>query len=144
MIRSKIPLLLVSVFFCTIAPICDACSQDEHEEFYRMLRTVCDILEGKKPELAETYIPQRARLICGPRFEDLRTAVAGDVAGISLADTSYHGVMVEAQTNPSEDMGFMILKTRKSDTTQVRFHTVVFMKDSVGQYKIRVWHAGGM
>jgi len=61
---------------------------------------------------------------------------------LSLADTSYHGVMILGETNPSEDAGYIILKTVKSDTTQVRFHTVVFLKDSTGRFNICSWHAG--
>jgi len=49
---------------------------------------------------------------------------------------------VQGRTNSSEDMGFIVLKTVKSDTTVVRYHTVVFLKDSSGDYKISTWHAG--
>jgi hypothetical protein len=52
-------------------------------------------------------------------------------------------VEIIGKTNPSEDAGFITLKTVQYDTTRVRFHTIVFMKDSTGEYKISIWHAGG-
>jgi hypothetical protein len=135
-------LLLLFVLLCMV-PIADTISaQDKHEEFWRLDRTVQDILAGKNIEQAIATIARGARLVHGVRFEDLKGVVAGEIKTCSLADTSYHGVMIQAYTNPSEDMGCIILKTQTYDKPQVRFHTVVFMKDSTGQYKIHSWHTG--
>jgi hypothetical protein len=118
-------------------------SQDKHEEFWQFVQTVRDILAGKNIEQAQTIIPPGARIVYGARFENLRAVVAGEIKACFLADSSYHGVMIQAETNPSEDAGVLILKTQKYDTTKVRFHTIVFMKDSTGRYKIHTWHTGG-
>lgn len=117
--------------------------QDEHEEFWKIIQTMKDILAGTNTEQAGHSISPGAQLICGTRFENLRDVVAGRNTACTLADTSYHGVMIQARTNASEDMGYVILKTRKTDTTQVRFHSVVLLKDSTGHYSIHAWHAGG-
>ncbi len=116
--------------------------QDKHEEFYRFVQTIQDILAGKNTVEAQASISRGARLIYGARFENLQSVVGGEITGLTLADTSYHGVMIQAQTNPSEDAGFLVLKTEKYDTTKVRFHTITFMKDSTGRYQVNVWHAG--
>jgi hypothetical protein len=58
-------------------------------------------------------------------------------------DTSYHGVMIKGRTDPSQTMGFILLKTAKRDTTKVMYHSIVFVKDTAGQYKIIDWHTGG-
>jgi hypothetical protein len=134
------PLLFASLCMMPIAN--SVSSQDEHEEFYKIIRTVEDILAGKNVEQALDVIGHGAGLICGTRLENLRDVVTGKVATCSLADTSFHGIMVQGRTNRSEDMGFIILKTQKSDTTKVRFHTVVFIRDSIGHFQISVWHAG--
>ena len=135
-------LLLLFVPLCMVLNPNTLSSQDEHEDFYKIIRTVEDILAGKNVEQALNVIGQGAGLICGTRLENLRDVVTGKVATCSLADTSFHGIMVKGRTNRAEDMGFIILKTQKSDTTKVRFHTVVFIKDSIGQFKISIWHAG--
>jgi hypothetical protein len=135
--------LPLSFVILCIAPIeNNVSSQTEHPEFYKVVQTITDILAGKNIEQAKTIISQGARLVYGVRFEKLKAVVAGEIKGLSLADTSYHGVMILGETNPSEDAGYIILKTVKSDTTQVRFHTVVFLKDSTGRFNICSWHAG--
>jgi len=116
--------------------------QEEHAEFWKVIHTIQNILTGTSTEQAQKSISPGAMLICGTRFENLRDVVTGKNTNCTLADTSYHGVMIQAQTNSSEDMGFVILKTQKADTTRVRFHSVVLMKDSTGHYSIHAWHAG--
>ena len=144
MSRIKYPLVSLPLFvlLCMLSFAGNVSGQEKHEEFYRFVQTVRDILAGKDLEQAQTIIPQEARLVYGARLEKLKAVVAGEIKGLSLADTSYHGVMIQGRTNPSEDAGFLILKTQKYDTTKVRFHTIVFMKDSTGKYKINIWHAG--
>jgi hypothetical protein len=134
-----VPLLLFAQL-CVVPIAGTVSSQDKHEEFWQFVQTVRDILAGKNVEQAQTTIPPGARLVYGARYESLKAVVAGEIKACSLADTSYHGVMIQAKTNPSEDAGVLILKTQKYDTTKVRFHTIVFMKDSTGHYKIHTWH----
>jgi hypothetical protein len=117
-------------------------SQDKSDDFYRLIQTVQDILTGKNAEQTRTSVAHGARLVYGTRFEDLRDVVSGDGKTGSLVDTSYQGVMVQLKTNQSEDAGYLILKTQTLDKSKVRFHTVVFMKDSTGQLKIESWHTG--
>ncbi len=125
--------------FCLV-PVADAPSgQDQHAAFWQVVQTVKDILAGKNTEQARNTIAKGASLVYGARFENLRSVVAGEVKTCSLADTTYHGVMIQAESNPSEDMAFLLLKTVTSDNARVRFHTVVFMKDSTGQFRIRHW-----
>jgi len=128
---------IVAVFSAAGQP-----AQDEHEEFYKIVRTIKDILQGQNTEQARAGIAPGARLIWGAKFVDLGDVVTGKNTTCSLADTSFHGVMIQARTNETEDMGWVILKTRQSDTTNVRFHSVVFLKDSTGRYRIHHWHSG--
>jgi hypothetical protein len=140
--RNRFALFLLVVLLC-MGPVANtAVSQDKHEEFWRLEQTVQDILAGKNAEQTTSTIAKGARLVYGVRFENLKGVVAGDINTCSLADTSYHGVEIVAETNASEDAGYIILKTKKSDPPKVRFHTVVFMKDSTGVYRIHSWHAG--
>jgi len=138
--RNYLAHLSLSVLFLLLPMASRALSQDGHREYDQLVDRVLDITQGKNVEQAQTIIPQGARLIYGTRFEELKSVVAGDIKTCSLADTSYHGVMIRAKSNPSEDAGFIILKTQKTDTTKVRFHTIVFMKVSTGLYLIESWH----
>lgn len=134
--------LVSSVLFCASADPYRHSSQDEHKEFWQIVETVRDILAGENIENSRTSIAKNARIIYGTKSANLRSVVAGENKAFLLADTSYHGAALDAQTNGAEDMGLLVLKTRKIDTTKVRFHTVVFLKDSTGQFKIISWHTG--
>jgi hypothetical protein len=137
-----VPLLLLLLF--SFVPFASrASSQDTHEQFWRFVHAVQDILTGKGGAGSQSIIAKEARLVYGVRFERLQAVVAGNIESCSLVDTSYHQVEIIGKTNPSEDAGFITLKTVQYDTTRVRFHTIVFMKDSTGEYKISIWHAGG-
>ena len=138
--RFLLPLLVAG--FCVSLRATSVVSQEQHEQFWKMIQTVQDILAGKNLEQATHAINPGATLVCGARMENLRSVVAGEIATCTLADTSYHGIAIQGRTNDSEDMGFIVLKTVKADTTVVRYHTVVFLKDSAGDYRINTWHTG--
>lgn len=141
--RNRQVSLLLFASLCMVPFANSGSTQEEHEEFWKTVRTVEAILAGDKAEGTLATVSQGASLIWGGRFEKLKAVVAGEIKGLTLADTSYHGVMIQARTNSSEDMGYLILKTQKYDTTKVRYHSVVFLKDSTGQYRILSWHTGG-
>jgi hypothetical protein len=144
MSRARNQLVLLLCFtILLIGPVANTVSsQEKHDDFWRLNQTVQDILAGKNIEQTKTVISKGARLVCGAKIESLRGVVAGDIKTCSLADTSYHGVAIVAETNPSEDAGYIILTTKRTDKTEVRIHTVVFIKDSTGQFVIHAWHAG--
>jgi hypothetical protein len=139
--NSSVPLLF-AIILALLARTETVSSQDKHEAFYRFVQNVQDVLAGNNRESSIAVIGRGARLVDGARLENLKSVVTGEVSGLSLVDTSYHGVMIQAETNPSEDAGYLILKTEMYDTTRVRFHTITFMKDSTGTYKINCWHSG--
>jgi hypothetical protein len=117
--------------------------QDQHGEFWKIVTAVENILLGKDLDQAKSLIGQRADLIWRGRLMNLRQLVAGENKTFSLVDTAFHGVAITGRTNQAEDMGIITLKTVKHDTTQVRFHTVVFLKDSTGEFRIISWNASG-
>jgi len=133
---------LLVLLLCTGFIAANLSGQEKHEEFWQLVETANDILAGKNLEHAKRSIAQGARLVYGVQFEDLQSVLAGEVPNCSLADSTYSGVMINAKTNVSEDAGFLVLKTVNSDNSRVRFHTVVFMRDSTGEYKINGWHTG--
>ena len=144
MSRTKNLLVLPHLFAVLwIVPIASTVSsQDKSDGYYGLVQTVQDILAGKNVEQTQTTIANGARLVYGAEFEQLKGVITGEIGTCSLVDTSYHAVMIRAKTNPSEEAGYIILKTQTVDKAKVRFHTVVFMKDSTGQLKIESWHTG--
>jgi hypothetical protein len=114
--------------------------QEDHGEFWSVVRTIENILTGENAGKTANVIGRSTELIYGGKVLNLRDVVSGKVPSCSLADTSFHGATIDARTNASEDMGFIRLKTRRADTTQVRYHTIVVLKDSIGKFEIVSWH----
>ncbi len=145
MTHSRKPLLLLPLFaLLCIAP--DPATPQgpvRKVDFHGIVQTIQDILTGKNPKQAADVIATQADLIYGTRLLSLKEVVSGQDSSCSLADTTYHSVMIKAQTDPSEVMGFILLKTAKRGSAKVRFHSVVFVKDTAGQYKIIGWHTDG-
>ncbi len=144
MSRTRKSLLLLPLFILLcIAP--DPASPQwpvRRVDFYGIVQTIQDILAGKNREQAMDVIATSADLVYGTKLLNLKSVVGGEVKSCTLVDTSYHGVMIKGQTDPSETMGYILLKTAKRDTAKVRYHSVVFVKDTAGQYKIIGWHTG--
>jgi hypothetical protein len=119
-----------------------AACQEKPDAFYDIVQVIRDIPRGAALEKALMSVAPKAHIVQGGRDELLMSILTGDVRGISLIDTAYQSVAIRAQTNHAEDMGFVVTKSVKTDTTAVRYHTAVIMKDSTGAYKIVFWHAG--
>ena len=134
-------MLLLGILALFLAPQ-SVSAQEEHQEFWTFFQKVQDILTGKNVEQTLDVISPEAQLISGGEFQNLRSIVAGTVNGHSLADSTFQSVMIQVKTNASEDMGYIILKTQISGAPTVRYHSIVFMRDSSGQYSIQSWHAG--
>jgi hypothetical protein len=141
-VRGLMIVLLIVIGLCIGPNSNRALGQDGHEEFYKLLHTVQDILAGKNMEQSLKAIGKGAGLVYGTKQVDLRGVVTGEITTCALVDTSYHGIAIQGRTNESEDMGFFVLKTQKVDTTVVRYHSIVFLRDSTGLYRISIWHAG--
>lgn len=140
--RNLIVVLLIAVPLSIGPNASSALGQDGHEEFYKLLQTVQDILAGKNVEQSLKAIGKGAGLVYGTKQVDLRGVVTGEITTCALVDTAYHGIAIQGRTNESEDMGFFVLKTQKVDTAVVRYHSIVFIRDSTGHYQINIWHAG--
>jgi hypothetical protein len=134
-----VPLSLAAAIFVT-STAGNLFGQEDHGEFWRVVQIIENILTGENAGKPENVIGRSAELIFGGKVANLRDVVSGKVPACSLADTSFHGATIDARTNASEDMGFIRLKTRRADTTQVRYHTIVVLKDSTGEFEIVSWH----
>lgn len=135
--------VLVSFCSCLLSGAGSLVAQDDHGEFYKIVEVITNVLAGKDVKQSETVISKGADLVWKGRLMNLKEVVTGGNKTFALADTSFHGVVIKGRTNTAEDMGIITLKTVKEDTTKVRYHTVVFLKDSTGEYRIISWNASG-
>jgi hypothetical protein len=126
---------------CLVALAGDDKKQDQSARWEPLLQTVEGILAGKNPDNGKITIAPGARLIFGRKEERLQDLVSGKITTCSLKeDSSRVSASLVLKVNDSDNAAFLILKTEAEKKADARFHTVVFMKDSSGQWRIESWH----
>jgi hypothetical protein len=106
-----------------------------------LVETVQGILAGKQPVAGGIVISPGAHLIFGTHFENLFAVVKGESRECSLNEGPTGQMLwMSMKINDPEDAAFLTLKTRIENPPSVRYHTVVFMKDSTGHWSIQTWH----
>jgi hypothetical protein len=138
--RAIAPLLIA---LCLLSNSNSLRAQEAHAAFWKIANTAMDILKGKTTPITAQSISTNASLIFGAKVTTLRSAIVANKPPFHLADTTFHGVTIDAKTNQAEDMGVITFKTVRQDTTIVRYHTIVIEKDSTGQFSIISWHTSG-
>ena len=90
---------------------------------------------------SDTLVTTGARLVSGSLNANLREVVAGRNTSISLAeDSSRGGIEIRLKTNDNDDSGYLLYTTSTREKKNLWYHTVVFMKDKAGQWRVESWH----
>jgi hypothetical protein len=99
------------------------------------------ILAGGNLDRNDTLVASGARVVSGSLNTNLREVVAGKNTSFSLAeDTSRQGIDIRLKSNDNDDAAFLLLTTATRQKRDLRYHTVVFMRDHAGQWRIESWH----
>lgn len=109
--------------------------------YYAFADRVLAILRGATSDSLKSQIDPGAYAIIGNRYEHLYSLIF---------DKPKRDVLVEGPNSTSnffaltvddsEDMAVITMKTRPGAGKPERYHTIVLMKSSLGQWKIRAWH----
>lgn len=90
---------------------------------------------------SDTLVTAGARLVSGSLDVNLREVVAGKNTSLSLVeDSSRGGIAIRLKTNDNDDAGYLLYTTSTREKKNLWYHTVVFMKDKAGQWRIESWH----
>lgn len=130
--------VLILIGLCGAILARDGKQQEKPSKWRPMVQTVEDILTGRNLDRTSVSIAPWAKIVVGSTLEKLHGVVTGK-GTIHIQDTSAIPVSVELKTNDSEDATYLILGTRNTTSLEKRFHTVAFMKDSLGVWKIESW-----
>ena len=102
-----------------------------------------NILSGRTNEESANSIAPGARLVSGSSNVDLRDVVVGTDTSVTLADRPPRQPnALQLKTNQNEDSAYLLLTT-SNQGKDVRHHTIVFMRDKHGEWKIEMWHVSG-
>ncbi len=114
---------------------------DQSAKWKPLVNAMQNILTGNSIESGNISIAPGAHLAFEDKYENLLTVTSGESKNCSLKEDSTRGVVqVVLKINDPENAAFVTLKTQTDRKTDVRYHTAVFMKDSVGNWIIEAWH----
>ncbi len=133
---------VVLIFFATwTGQAKDDKNEDQSKKWEPLVQTVQDILGGKNMEQTKQWISAGASLVFDGRLEDLHDVVTGKSTICSLVEQSSSvPASLRLKINDPEDAAYLIMTTQREDKESQRYHTVVFMKDPKGVWKIESWH----
>ena len=115
---------------------------DQYGKWGAIIQSAQNILAGKSPDKTTITIAPDAYLVAGKRFENLQGVINGEIKGCSLNEApSRQAVWLHLKANNQENAVVLVLKTQSEKKTDDRFHTVVFMKGTTGQWSMQSWHA---
>ena len=137
----------LAIVLCILSPVPRSVSfsqtQDPKESdlLGHLVSLAEQILADHAAEQSTPAIAPGARLVFGSRNVDLRDVVSGRDTSITLVERpSHQPIALHLKTNESEDTAYLLLTTA-TPSKEPRFHTVVFMKDKAGVWRIETWHA---
>lgn len=114
--------------------------KEKSENYEPLVRLVQNVLAGKSLEEKGVVISRGAILVIGGSTENLADVVAGKVKSRSLVEkTQDNPASIKLKMNDAENAAWLILGTQTGKDSGKRFHTVVFMKDSLGIWQADVW-----
>lgn len=112
------------------------------EELMKLREEVLNLLRGEIPDNIKSKISADAYAVIGNKYEYLLSVLTEKPKKHLLIEgREAQFEMSQTTMGDAGDMAVLVLKTRSAGKAE-RFHTVVFMKSTDGQWKIRAWHAG--
>jgi hypothetical protein len=138
----RIVLFLLGTYFVLPGLTSGQANRTQEAEIADQLVSIAqDILAGHNTVATASTIAPGARLVSGPSNVDLRDVVTGADRTVTLVDRPPRQTnALRLKTNENEDSAFLLLTT-SNQGKDVRYHTVVFMRDKHGEWKVETWHA---
>ena len=100
-----------------------------------------DIISGKNQQMTLSSIAPGSYAVSSSRMADLRAVVLGTDKSVPLTeDSTRQAIRVILKSNPNVDAAYLVLTTGTRQATDLRCHTIVFMKDKTGKWFVETWH----
>ncbi len=114
----------------------------EKDDLLNLLEdNIKDLLKGKVSETLKNQVAKEAHIVLGNRDELLSLVLSEQSKRKLIVEGSDSKVESSRMVlNDAKDSAFLEMKTSSSKTKGSRFHTIVFMKSSEGEWKIQAWH----
>jgi len=107
----------------------------------QLVKLAQDIVSGKNQKATLSSIAPRSYVVSSSKMADLRSVILGTDKSIQLIeDSTRQALRVMLKSNPNEDSAYLVLTTATRQATDVRCHTIVFMKDNTGKWLVETWH----
>ncbi|MGE5500280.1 MAG: hypothetical protein ACM3Q2_19565 [Syntrophothermus sp.] len=133
----KIFIFSVSAAVLLTSALFAAKAEDGDEEF---IGIVTNVLSGNGAEVTAS-VSSDAYLVYGGKFEHLYGVITGSNKKMTLREDPARKItFYSAKINDSGTGAFVTLRTDDKTKKKGRFHTIVFMKNGSGIWKIVSWH----
>ncbi len=112
---------------------------DTTETLYQLVTMAENVLSGKNPKSMLDYITQGACAVSSTHTADLHALLNGEDNSVKLSeDSTRHATGMQLKTNKIEDTAVLVLTTSSAPGKDLRYHTVIFMKEK-GKWLIELW-----
>ena len=136
---------LLRIILAVAIPTIVFCGQaDKTDSSYSPMKLVTlaqDIISGKNQQTTLSSIAPGSYVVSSSGMADLRSVILGTDKSIQLTeDTTRQAMRVMLKSNSDEDSAYLVLTTATRQATDLRCHTIVFMKDKTGKWLVETWH----
>jgi len=116
----------------------DGDDQDTSPGWTILQHTVQEVLTGGRLGPYSAQIAPGAQIAVGDSVLDLADALASGYVTLPIHGQSKPPALIRQKMNREGDAAFMLFGTQRD--SGMRYHTVVFMRDSTGTWAIESWH----
>ena len=113
-----------------------------YETIFKLQEDAMRILRGEFTEELRSLIELEAYAVIGSNFEHLQSLLTDRRRSTQLVEGKATKIeMSRLRTDDSQNAAYLILKTKPGPKKATRFHTIVFMHNPAGEWKLASWHA---
>ena len=112
------------------------------EALFKLKDDALRILRGELTEELKSLVDVESYAVIGGNFEHLQSLLADRHKSTLLVEGKATKIeMSRLKTDDKKNTAYLILKTKPGPKRANRFHTIVFMQNSPGEWKLVSWHA---
>ena len=113
-----------------------------YEALFKLKDDAMRILRGELTDELKSLVDLEAYAVIGGNFEHLQSFLTDKQKSSLLVEGKATKMeMSRLKTDDKQNAAYLILKTKPSPKKANRFHTIVFMQNPTGEWKLVSWHA---
>ena len=113
-----------------------------YEALFKLKDDALRILRGELTEELKSLVDVESYAVIGSNFEHLQSLLTDKHKSSLLLEGKATKIeMSRLKTDAKQNVAYLILKTKPGPKKANRFHTIVFLQNPTGEWKLVSWHA---